>query len=220
MLTDYLKLGYIPRGGSSTDTDAVCSEAVSRTLNYYHSDYAISRAALKLGYIKDAAVLSTRASNYSLIFDSDTGFFRSRSLNETWSKPFNQYTWGGDYTEGGPWQFRFYVPFDPKGLANLYQTSKKGSGEPGSMCREILHGLTSRPTFHVGSYGNEIHEEAEMVENCGEHFGQYSHNNQPVHHMLYMMMHEGYGSSCAQQGQGYVRKVLSTLYRYCMICNV
>ncbi len=28
-----------------------------------------------------------------------------------------------DYTEAGPWQLRFYVPYDPAGLAALYANS-------------------------------------------------------------------------------------------------
>ena len=42
---------------------------------------------------------------------------------------------------------------------------------------------------------------------------QYSHNNQPVHHMLYMFMHNGYGSACSSKGQYYVRKTLLELYK-------
>jgi hypothetical protein len=34
--------------------------------------------------------------------------------------PFDEFAWGGDYSEAGPWQLRFYVPFDPKGLKSLF----------------------------------------------------------------------------------------------------
>jgi len=90
-----------------------CEEVVSRTLNYMQSDYAIAQAALQLGYKSDANALLARAYNYSLIFDSKKGFFRSKTVSAriaAWSEPFDEFAWGGDYTEGGPWQFRFYVP--------------------------------------------------------------------------------------------------------------
>jgi len=48
--------------------------------------------------------LKQRSSNYSLIFDGETGFFRSKMIeSEKWTVPFDQYAWGGDYTESGPW---------------------------------------------------------------------------------------------------------------------
>ena len=37
--------------------------------------------------------------------------------------------------------------------------------------------------FHVGEYHTTIHE---MTEMAAIHFGQYAHNNQPVHHVLYL----------------------------------
>jgi putative alpha-1,2-mannosidase len=81
------------------------------------SDYAIARAAEYLGYAEDAAALDARAVNYGLLFDESTGFFRSKTLTSylrnapEWSEPFDEFAWGSDYTEGGPWQFRFYVPY-------------------------------------------------------------------------------------------------------------
>jgi putative alpha-1,2-mannosidase len=78
------------------------------------------------------------------------------------------------------------------------------------MCGELdatQSALTS--TFHVTGYGSEIHEQTEMPDHC---WGQYAHNNQPVHHMLYMYMHGGHKNTCAARGQYYIRKVLSELY--------
>jgi putative alpha-1,2-mannosidase len=53
----------------------------------------------------------------------------------------------------------------------------------------------------------------EMAVNC---WGQYSHGNQPVHHMLYMFGSanpgEGVTGSCAASGQYYLRKAMSRLY--------
>lgn len=43
--------------------------------------------------------------------------------------------------------------------------------------------LTTESRFQVGSYGQEIHE---MTESVTLAIGQYAHNNQPVHHILYL----------------------------------
>jgi putative alpha-1,2-mannosidase len=96
-LDAYGKYGYVPHG-------AGCSEVVARSLNYMQSDWAISQAATKLGFNDDAGQLYMRSMNYSRIFDTDTGFFRSRMTeSEKYTEPFDEFAWGGDYTEGGPW---------------------------------------------------------------------------------------------------------------------
>jgi len=151
-------------------------------------------------------VLALRASNFSSLFDAETGFFRSRFINtEKWTTPFDQYDWGGDYTEGGPWQFRFYLPHDPVGLSALYTASGR------DMCTELDNTQTATSSiFHVTGYGSEIHEQTELPDHC---WGQYAHNKQPVHHMLYMYMHRGHKDACAAKGQYYIRKALNTLYK-------
>lgn len=83
----------------------------------------------------------------------------------------------GDYTEAGPWQFRFYLPWNPTGLAELYASGGF------DMCQELQRAQTIRPVFHIGGYGSLIHEMTEMTD-VGQ--GQYAHNNQPSHHMLWM----------------------------------
>lgn len=213
-LPSYLQYGYVPRDSLNTQ-GGFCNEVVSLSLNYMQSDYAIAQAALKLGYIDDANILLARAYNYSLIFDLETknpiygrGFMKSREVKtQKWTNDFDQFAWGNDYTEAGAWQFRFYVPFDPQGLAELYKTGGY------DMC-EILNNMQLMSgVFHIGGYGTEIHEELEMTENC---WGQYAHNNQPSHHILYMfngMDKDGVRGSCSSKGQYWLRKTQTELYQ-------
>jgi putative alpha-1,2-mannosidase len=96
----YLKYGYIPRNAPD-DSGGICSEVVSRTLDYLQADYAIAQAANTLGYTSDATELLIRSANYTKMFNSDYGMLRSREIiTEKWTEPFDQYAWGGDYTEG------------------------------------------------------------------------------------------------------------------------
>lgn len=195
-LEAYLEYGYVPHG--------VASEVVSLTLNYLQSDWAIAQAAQVLGQSDDAAVLLARASNYSLLFNSDTAFFRSKSLDGKWTEPFDKFAWGGDYTEGGPYQFRFYLPYDIPGLDAMFTAAGK------DICAELEAVHTARvPAFHIGGYSSEIHEMTEMVDHC---WGQYAHNNQPIHHQLYIGMFNGYTSTCASNAQARIRQVLTELY--------
>jgi len=206
-LEDYLALGYIPRGGSTTES-GTCINPVAQTLNFMQSDYAIARAAERLNKMEDAEILMLRSLNYSLIFNGENGFMQSKS-KETgkWTTAFDQFAWGGDYTEGGPWQFRFYVPHDPKGLAKLYAESAGLN-----MCDKLSDIQTMPGVYHLGDYPMEIHEELELPENC---WGQYAHNNQPTHHILYMfsgMDDAGVRGTCASKGQYWLRKAQLELY--------
>jgi len=206
-LQSYLKYGYIPRGSPMT-TGGSCTEIVSRSLNYLQSDWAIAQAARVLGFNDDYDILMQRSKNYTKLFEPETGFFRSRDIGtEKWTEPFDQFAWGGDYTEGGPWQFRYYVPYDPMGLAKTFESTGR------NLCDELLRAQTILPTFHLGGYGTEIHEQTEMPEDC---WGQYSHNNQPSHYMLYMFGASdaaGYTGQCAAIGQSYIRRVMRELYK-------
>lgn len=179
------------------------------TLNYMQSDYAIAQAAAKLGHSSDASTLLLRAQNYSSIFDTQTGFFRSRDMlvdNHPFTEPFDPVAWGGDYTEGGPWQFRFYVPYDAEGLAKLYADSGR------DMCQVLAQTTQAgNSLFHLGGYGEEIHEQTEMTDRCYS-MGQYAHNNQPAHHLLYMHLYGGYTAACATQGRAKLRQTLVELY--------
>lgn len=99
-MTAYLKYGYIPRGASD-DAGGACSEVVSRTLDYLQADYAIAQAATALGYTDDASELLIRSSNYTKLFDSEYAMLRSKFVvSEKWTEPFDEFAWGGDYTEG------------------------------------------------------------------------------------------------------------------------
>ena len=200
-LQSYLDNGYVARGARSSG-GGTCYEVASVSLNYMQSDYAISQAARHLGRADDHDVLLQRSKGYSQLFDSESGgFFRAKE-GGLFVKPFDRFQWGTDYTEGGPYQYRFYVPHDAAGLAALYAASGL------DMCAELEKGHEIAGAFHVGDYGSEIHEQTEMLDHC---WGQYAHNNQPVHHMLYMYFFQG--TSCAHKAHYYLRKVLSSLYR-------
>eukprot|EP00755_Sulcionema_specki_P022252 Sspe_Gene.76071::Locus_47525_Transcript_1_1_Confidence_1.000_Length_458::g.76071::m.76071 len=151
-MSDYLQYGYLRSG----------SQAVAVTLNHMMADWSAAQAAKKLGKMDDYAVLLARSQNYSKIFNNETGFFQRRWWNGEFldKKWFDEFAWGGDYTEGGPWQYRFYVPHDPKGLAALYREAGL------DMCEKIEEAMRMTPAVHLGAYSKIVHEMSEMVNNC------------------------------------------------------
>eukprot|EP01069_Polyplicarium_translucidae_P003935 Polyplicarium_translucidae@DN2452_c0_g1_i1.p1 len=207
--------GYIPK--NYNDSNGAVHEVVSRTLNHAQADYCILQATAKQGDLdifsdEDIAALETGQGNWKELFNNDTKFFASRD-NETgdFAEHFDQYLWGGDYTEGGPWQFRFYAPHDVVGLGKFY-------GGPEDLCDKVNEMNTHPSYFHRGqnNYGQAIHEMIEMGHNV---WGQYSHNNQPTHHAQYYPI-AAYGADpdnvdkekCLHTAQKWIKKTLTECY--------
>ncbi len=189
-LDSYLKLGYVP-------IDQV-PYSVSRTLDYAYCDFCIAQIAKALGKSQDYQKFIQRAFNYRNVFDPSVGFMRGKKSDGSWQEPFNEFSWGGPYVEGGPWQCSWAVPHDPRGLADLM-------GGKGRFIEKLDQMLAMEPFFEVGTYQKEIHE---MTEMASVDFGQYAHSNQPVHHVLYMFAALGYPSKT----RFWTRKVLQELY--------
>jgi predicted alpha-1,2-mannosidase len=201
----YAELGYIPRGENST-AGGLCSSVVSRTLNYLQSDWAISQAARVLNHSSDAVLLEAKSKEYKALFDPTTGFFRAKNLDGKFAEPFDEFLWNSDFIEGSAWQYRFYVPHDPEGLSTLYSASGF------SLCDELLRAQTIPSIYHL-DIGYEIPEQTELRENV---WGQYGHNDQPSHHILYMFQAsdpDGYRGKCAAKGMPWLRKAMTSLYK-------
>lgn len=143
---------------------------------------------------------STRA--YTSLFDRNRGLMVPRGGN---NYGFNPIEWGKGYTEGNAWHHSFpaYAITPPltagrSSLADLYGGKDKLLAK--------LHQLLIVPSdFRPGSYGQEIHEMTEMRALA---MGQYGHNNQPCHHILYLFAVLGDAATT----QSTVRSVLDRAY--------
>jgi len=191
-LKDYISNGYVPYDRSD--------EAVSMTLNHYVADAAIANAALVLGHTDDYEDLTARSKRYGVLFNNESLFFQPKNAKGQWLKGFDPLAWKYGFTESGPWQYRFYVPHDVDGLKELYR---------GSLCSYIdaVMTPTDGPAFHAGGYGYAIHEETELQKIHFE-FGYYAHNNQPVHHILWVAKKAG----CDAVADKWLRRTMDHLY--------
>jgi predicted alpha-1,2-mannosidase len=186
----YLKMNYLPANR--------VEQSVAETADAAYGDFCIAQIAAKLGKQQDAVMFLKRSENWRNIFDPQTRFFRGRNEDGSWLEPFDPFTWGSPYEEGAAWQHRWNVPHDVPGLIAAMGGDKAFAAELDKM-------LALPPTFHVGVYGQEIHEMSEMA---ALPFGQYMHNNQPVHHVLYLLAAAGR----ADRTQYWVRRVLNEAY--------
>lgn len=189
-LREYLDLGYVPADKYD--------HATARTLDYAYDDFCLSQVAGVLGRHEDQAKYQKRALSYRHVYDPATTFMRGKKADGTWQEPFDPYAWGDPYIEGSAWQFNFTVPHDPGGLAALM-------GGPAQVLAKLDRFLYQPPTFHPGTYGQTIHEMAEMA---AVDFGQHDQGNQPVHSFLYFFTAAG----SPWKTQYWTRRVLDMLY--------
>ncbi len=172
-------------------TDTAVDEGLSWSSAGYLNDFSIGNLAAALAaksptddpyaghYADDAAYFRNRALDYVNLFDPAVGFFVGRDTAGHWrydKADFDPLRWGGDYTETNAWNMAFDPVQDGAGLAALY------GGRAGLAAK--LDAFFGTPgNFHVGSYGEPIHE---MLEARDVRMGQYGHSNQPAHHIIYM----------------------------------
>ena len=188
----YAQHGYIP-------SDSGVSDCVSRTLDFAHADWATANAAEVLGKAGDAAKLRDRArAAVTHLYDPQTGLMRPKGRNGAFSGRFSPTRWGDGYTEGSAWHHSF-PPFDVDLLAGLHG----GKDALAAKIVEMVDGVPS--TFESGGYGQTIHEMREMRALA---MGQYGHNNQPSHHVLWLLHLCGR----ADLGNAYVRRVIDDAY--------
>jgi len=110
-VNDYLSLGYVPieSGGAST----------ASTLEYAYDDFALAILADALGEKADKDAFSARAKSYQKVWDAETQFFLGRHKDGRFERDIDFTAWHPVYAEGDSWQYLWYVPHDPEGLAAL-----------------------------------------------------------------------------------------------------
>lgn len=189
-IEDYLKLGYVP-------ADHV-AQSVAETTDAAYGDFCISQVAKALGRGDDAAMFLKRSGNWRNVYDPGTGFLRGKQANGAWLEPFDPFEWGSPYVEGGAWQHRWDVMHDIPGLIEAMGGKEKAVAALDAM-------MSTPPIFHVGVYGQEIHEMSEMA---AVNFGQYAQSNQPVHHILYIYALAGR----PDRTQYWVRRIMDKLF--------
>jgi predicted alpha-1,2-mannosidase len=167
--TNYKRYGYIP-----CDKEI---NAVAKSLEFNYGDWCIAQMSKMLGKKNDYDFYINRAEGYKNFYDSQTRLLRPKYADGKWRNPFdpvftNHYHEGDDYCEGTAYQWTFFVPHDPRGLAGLM-----GGNE---IFAQQLDSLFIRnPVIHDGGEGAPDLNPKGMI-------GQYAHANEPSHHIIYL----------------------------------
>ncbi|MBR4962845.1 MAG: glycoside hydrolase family 92 protein, partial [Muribaculaceae bacterium] len=124
----YNEKGYIPYGIFAADLSG--DNSVSRSLEYYVADYALSQLAKDLGKEEDAKFYYNRSLGYKKYYCKEFGTLRPVKEDGTFLSPFNpkqgeNFEASPGFHEGTAWNYTFYVPHDIQGLAKIMGGKKK-----------------------------------------------------------------------------------------------
>ena len=114
--------------------------------------------------------------NWEKLFDPETKFLRAKDENGNFIKNFDHFARGSPYTEGSAYQNSYNTYHDFPILIELF-------GSKGAFEKRLDEIANADSTYHVGSYGYDIHE---MVEMHDAHLGQIAISNQPSFHLPYL----------------------------------
>jgi putative alpha-1,2-mannosidase len=162
------------------------------------------RMAEKMGLKAEADYYYSRCLKYPLLFNPEVKFFMGKSEDGVWSADVDSYdpaAWTGphdDYTESVGWVNAFPAVFDGKGLCNLYG----GKAALSRKLDELFDDSMEAMMKVVEGVGHEICEYKEVK------MGQYEHNNQPAHHVIFTYAY----SDKPYMIEKYTREVLQHVY--------
>ena len=189
----------------------------------YINDYGIAQMSKYLyeqetepeqkeNYLAEYKYFLNRAKNYvQLFWDNGEGvknkWFRGKMVDghhhkrNDYEGKFDPLFWGNDFTETDAYNMAVSVPFDGKGLSNLY-------GGKDALAKKIDSIFETYDIYR--GYGAQdehggIHEQREARE---VKLGRYGHSNQPSHHIIYMYNF----TSEPWKAQKYSRDVTHRLY--------
>ncbi len=170
----YLKYGYLPYDKTTSNE----AQSVSRTLEAGVSDAAVAQMAKMLGKNDDYSEFTRRSKFYSNLFDPQTKLMRGKDSNGNWRTPFDPLAPTsplrnpGDYTEANAWQYSFAPQHDIEGLIKL-------QGGKANFAKILDRFFSAKP---------DAQESEEHLKYLGQEglIGQYSHGNEPSHHIAYL----------------------------------
>lgn len=160
----YTDKGYIPAEQSGI--------SVSNTLEYAYDDWCIAQIAQKLGKTDIYNEYMKRSSHWQNNFDPRSGFMRERMADGSFKPGADVLsTHGQGFIEGNAWNYSFFVPQDPAGLA-----LKMGGKRKFETRLDTLFNMHLPDVFF---------EHTEDITREGI-IGGYVHGNEPAHHVAYL----------------------------------
>ena len=157
------RYGYFP-------CDLVPAQSVSRTLEGCYHDFKAAEFLRALGRSDDAATFERRSWNFTNLWDSATLCFRPKDSKGAWLEPFEPARQSVHYTEASALQYSWFVPHRPEWLIEAM------GGRDAFLAR--------LDAFFAGTlYPGAPRDFGQDVTGL---IGDYSHGNEPCHHIPYL----------------------------------
>ncbi len=165
----YLERGYVPLGIKTTGLHS--HAAGTFTLEYAYHDWALAQLADKLGKNDDYKMLMRRSKNYINIWDKETKHMRPRNMDGSFIENFGLFDKLG-WEEGNATKYRWYVPHDVDGLAELMGGKETFVAELDNLLKEA--------------------EKTQFIAPHGEHHTMpLDYGNQPSTYIAHLFSHAG-----------------------------
>ena len=165
----YKKYNYVPAN--------LEYESVAKTLEYAYDDWTVAQFAKMLGHGQDYEYFLNRSENYKNVFDKTSNFMRGKMADGTWRTPFDPFFSHhrfDDFMEGNAWQWTFFVPQNPLGLAKLM-------GGKDQMEKKLDSLFVIKPNKEYALASGDM---SGLI-------GQYAHGNEVSQHIPYLYNYLG-----------------------------
>lgn len=165
------------------------TQSVSITLERAYDDWCVAQLANYLNKKEDYERFMARSYYYRNLYDFRTGFFRAKNKYGNWlaSHPLKHgKNDGHPFTEGNAWQYLWFVPHNINDLMILMG----GKDNFNKKLDEFFH-LEDSTSRTIPGF-----------------IGQYSHSNEPSHHIAYLYNY----SEQPWKTQQYVSRIMNELY--------
>jgi predicted alpha-1,2-mannosidase len=177
----YRQYGYVP-----DDLDPR-QRGVTKTLEYAFDDWCIAQVAKMMNKSDDFNEFMKRSNYWKNVFDSASGFARSKNSAGNWMLPFNPKESIG-FQEGNAWIYTWYVPQD---IAGLIQSM--GGTIRFQQKLDSLYQAPDAPYRSIKNHG---------------YYGLSEFSNEPSHHVPYLYSYIGKPAQTAEK----VNYILTNFY--------
>ena len=120
----YLKNGFVPYPNPDGNF-GMHQDGASLTLEYSYQDWTLAQLAKKLDKEDDYKYFMSRSNNYKNLYDSESGWIRTKIQAGEWSVEFDPYKYKNGFIEANGAQATWFVPHDISGLADLMGGEEK-----------------------------------------------------------------------------------------------
>lgn len=117
-LDHYIKKGYSPFPNPNKNI-GYHNEGTGQTLEYSYQDWCLAQMAKSLGKTEDYSLFMKRSQHYRNVFDVETGWARTKTVEGNWNEPFDPLHFQSGYVESNSAQATWFVPHDLAGLFSL-----------------------------------------------------------------------------------------------------